>query len=683
MTSSRKRDAWQAALIGVIAGCTCMVFSVSWDGTPHFFQDLFGPSVMLGCGRGFVNPAPGAVPELDAFIHPEMHVNHPPVMDCFDCARLPEDVPEIPLGSFQRRQRYLLLAVGWLWRALGVRWSALTPLYGLLFGASAAVLFGLFRLAVPRFIAWPAVLLLVFSPIQLNNLVRLRDYSKAPFILGAILLLAWLVKRPFARGRLFGVSALCGVVLGVGMGFRMDVLICVPAFVLVVFLFLEGPLTARLREKVAAVAIFLAVFFVAGFPILTAMGTSMKYQDFMLGLNDLYDSRLGVGGVPYQINHRYFDREPFATLEAYAVHRTGAPGFYDWDTPEVEAAGRRFTREVIRTFPADLMMRALAATLRTVDELNSSPRHPAPRGIDDAILRHFYDAHAWIVFHGLRYARYAVVLALLLLSAFSLRHGLAALFFLLYFGGYGAVQFASRHYFHMQFLSFWAVAFCLAAVAAIVRYPITRERAKDASPLLPKHGAKGAILRVAVFSVIAVVGIFVPLQALRIYQTGQVRKVLEAYEAAPRTGLSFHTTSQENGFVLVQSDEGAKCGPQPDGPPCFNYDYLVAEFDSSEGAVPFLVRYEGSSHDVAFTWTGTIPRAEGGPVRLYFPAYYARWRNTDHEWTRYKGLELAPEFLPRLRSLDRVDHPERFTFLLTATLAPDWREKPLYQRLTR
>ena len=216
----------------------------------------------------------------------------------------------------------------------------------------------------------------------------------------------------------------------------------------------------------------------------------------------------------------------------------------------------------------------------------------------------------------------------------------------------------------------------------VFRHVVIRREDEERPPLLP-HGVKGGLARVALLALVASVATFVPLQLLRWYQTDQVLAVLAAYEEAPRSDLSLRTTVLENGAVLIQGARGAGRDGLPEVSPYFDYDYLVAEFDSADGPIPFLARYDGSYHDLAFTWTGTVPQSAGGPVRLYFPAYYARWGNTQGEWTRYRGLELAPDHADRILSLGRVANPEEFTFLLTATLPPDWRDQPLYQQLTR
>ncbi len=60
------------------------------------------------------------------------------------------------------------------------------------------------------------------------------------------------------------------------------------------------------------------------------------------------------------------------------------------------------------------------------------------------------------------------------------------LFVLLYFGGYPAIQFDARHYFHLEFITWWASAFSLQAAISDV-WPLVRGRQR--SPALDGVGA--------------------------------------------------------------------------------------------------------------------------------------------------------------------------------------------------
>lgn len=681
MRAMNLRDLRIGLALFAVAATVGMLYPATWGGTPHFFQELFGPAVMYACGQGWTNPVEDDVPALAAFLHPAMHVDHPPAVDGCDCNALPDHLATEPWSSFQQRQRYLIYAAGFLWRLLGVAWRALAPLYGLLYGLSAVALYAIFRLGMGRMLSTLATLLLVVSPIQLNNLLRLRDYSKAPFILLGIALTSWMILHARTPRRLLLAAAGMGILAGLGVGFRLDVVIMLPAFAVSVACFAPPPAGAW-RVRVAAVLLCAATYYAVSWPVTHALQTGMKYQDFLLGLNDLYDSRLGVGGAPYQIGHRYFDREPMAILQAYATRFPDEPALYEFDTEAYEAIGRRYSLQVLSHFPADLALRALAAVLRTVDELTFSTANPAPRGVTGAFTQAAFAAVAELASPVLRFARYAIVLALLCLAGRNLRLAWAALFLLLYFGGYGAIQFASRHYFHLQFLGLWAMGFLAWAAVCMARetWALGGPRAWWAAHAARLPRAAG---RAAIFAAVSVAAIVLSLQGLRVWQAHQLKPWREAVMSAPTEPVPIARVQNADGVLLYALD-----GPQlpvsaPDAEPSFHVEYWVAEFDTTQGDVAPTIRYRGSVPDLALTWSTHLPATTAGSTRLVFPVYSARWLGAAAGWTQFEGMLLPEAESERLRGISRIPVSAAPPLLLTWTLPPDATSQPLRQRLVR
>lgn len=671
-----------ALLVAFSAAAVGMVFVSTWGRTPHFYQEVFGPAVMWACGRGFVEPEPGQCPSLDGFLHPDVRAGHPPVADRFDCGELPAQMKTSPLIYFQKAHRYLLFAAAVLWRIFGVAWSALVPLYGLLFGAAALALYSLFRLGMGRTWAAAGALLLAVSPVQLNNLVRLRDYAKAPFLLGALFLMALIVVQQMSRRARMALCTLGGVWLGLGLGFRMDVSVAMPAFCLCILVLSPGAVRETWVERVAGVLLLCAGYAAVGAPMLLAQGGSSKYHYFLMGQAEIYDQRLGVGGAPYQSVHRYFDSETLAAVQAHALNQSGAAHHYDFFTPEYDAMGKQVVRRLLETFPADQATRAYAAVVRTIDELGSGAESAAPREVSNAFVKQMYALHIRVMGLLTRYARYALLASLLLLAAYNLRLGLASLFLILYFAGYGAVQFASRHYFYMQFLSLWPVMFLLCTGTkhlAAARVETARKRWRESITGAPPWRWK-PLRRVAVFVAAALLIIFPPLYTLRWYQAQQAAKLLEQYDAAPRETVATLPEPVRDKILLTAPSLPTL---PPSGERFFTFEMLVAEFDTTQGETPFMVVGDGDILETAITWGGTLPKTATGPTRVYFPAYFARWNAAGDSWSRFAGIELAPEHASRLTGLYRLTEPARLPLLLTAALSPEWREGPLWQRFVR
>ncbi len=68
--------------------------------------------------------------------------------------------------------------------------------------------------------------------------------------------------------------------------------------------------------------------------------------------------------------------------------------------------------------------------------------------------------------HG--YGLAVVLAAIAIAAAVDIRFGLFLVFFVLYFGGYPAVQFQTRHYFHLEFITWWAGGFVVESALRVL-----------------------------------------------------------------------------------------------------------------------------------------------------------------------------------------------------------------------
>jgi hypothetical protein len=237
--------------VGTIVGIAHVRAFVRAGGQPVFYQSYFEPAVMWTCGRGFVRTIDGPGQAIAAFLRTERND--------MDCDEIPRDAAITTDGLYQRAWLYLMLSVGTVWWVTGISWSGLAPLFGVLYGATIAAAYGIFRLAAGRVIAMLLALALTVSTLHLQNLPHLRDYAKAPFVLVLILLMGLIVTQQSSRRSLMIVAALYGLVLGIGYGFRSDLLASIPPLLLAVA-FLPGGWRANLVLKAAMVAVALAVF---------------------------------------------------------------------------------------------------------------------------------------------------------------------------------------------------------------------------------------------------------------------------------------------------------------------------------------------------------------------------------------------------------------------------------------
>jgi hypothetical protein len=255
-------------------------------GQPFYYQIYFEPAVMIGCGKGFVVARP-QVPAMVPFLLRQV--------DRFSCDAIAADAPlgtddMFQLGSW----RYLMLAVGYPWRLFGVSWSALGPLFAVLFGATTASHTassawhesssgGHWRVGAEAFRR-----ALVVFPV-------LRDYTKAPFTLLLIFLLGLLVKRR-------DMERPCRLPPRRSSGVRYGWLISsdIPPFFVTLFAFLDGGILRNIRLKLAASAVCAAMFTViAAGPLLVGqIPLGCGWHVVLLGFARPFSDSLGVEGAP-------------------------------------------------------------------------------------------------------------------------------------------------------------------------------------------------------------------------------------------------------------------------------------------------------------------------------------------------------------------------------------------------
>ncbi|WP_035085673.1 hypothetical protein, partial [Devosia riboflavina] len=145
-----------------------------------------------------------------------------------DCAKLAE-TPTKLWNGFDGGAIFLLALSGLLWRFLGIAWTNLAPIAGLLTAILAVSAYLLFRVFCrSSVIATAAAVAFTLHTSVSTQVPHLRDFSKAPFIVAALALIAAAVFKQF---RLPGIAALAtsaGAMVAIGQGFRPDIIAILP-----------------------------------------------------------------------------------------------------------------------------------------------------------------------------------------------------------------------------------------------------------------------------------------------------------------------------------------------------------------------------------------------------------------------------------------------------------------------
>lgn len=625
-------------VVGFAAGVATVRSFRAHGGVQDFWQIEFGPAVMLACGHGYRNAAVAQLPELLAFLQLKQ--------DRFACANLPNRVPTHPeLGHFHRTSRYLESTIALVWRMTGPSWSALVWYGGMLYGSVVALVYALTRVVLGRALSLTVTAAVFVSALNLAMLPHYRDYAKAPFILAMILVMARLVCGRPQSARVIALSAAGGALAAVGLGFRNDLLITVPPFIVTMLLFTPWDMPSLWRTRLLAVGAAALAFVVVGFPVIRdyARGSNTPHV-MLLGLGTPFDERLGVRRSVYEFGSYYYDYWATTTIDSYARRIEGRPDGVLLGTPEYDRSSAAYLKEIAVRFPGDLWTRAVAA-LRRIPGFFLREYQVAPAWMESRWLHRFYYARARVS-AALPAAVTVILIALLALcAAHSLRYALFAAMLLVVFMGGAAIQFNERHFFHLEFVSWGALAFAIYAMVHVAR------RDWDLR-LSPTRGMA--------FALIAAAAAGTTFWLTRAYQHREVRALLQSYLHAPSVGMGGEAQTSTHTSASLQTQ------------------FLKIEVDRRrcEGAEPALtVRYApGLPND--FTRTIALPRAAAEQPTTTFVQVYSRGNEV-----RFAGIEFAEALRPCVTQVVEIATVAALPLLLDVTLPADWEQRPLHQTL--
>ncbi|MCC6143151.1 MAG: hypothetical protein IT368_05025, partial [Candidatus Hydrogenedentes bacterium] len=179
--------------------------------------NVFVASAMIALGHGLTLPQ-GTTPGLDRFSRQQQ--------DTLTEADLPDPLILQEVMPWELRHRYLLTLVGWVWKITGVSWAAMKGLLAVALALTLVLVYGVMRQGMGPVLSVAATWCFLYTPSLLFETTSVRDFFKVPFFYALLLLLGWLVRRPPRRWGFLGASALVGGVIGIGLGFRHDLLIC-------------------------------------------------------------------------------------------------------------------------------------------------------------------------------------------------------------------------------------------------------------------------------------------------------------------------------------------------------------------------------------------------------------------------------------------------------------------------
>ncbi|NLN92299.1 MAG: hypothetical protein GX130_03185 [Candidatus Hydrogenedens sp.] len=644
-------------------------------------EDLYGPAVMIAMGHGFIVPDYAEYPEFQDFLR----VNQ----DDLSPDHLPEDI-ETGYSAAAFYHRYLLYAVGFIWRIFGISWKTLEPFIALFLGWYALSLYFLLRFFLSRCLAFLSSLLLIASPAVFMVVLDLRDFSKAPFTITLFCLLLWLfTKRHSLRSQILG-AVLLGMLHGIFMGFRQDALIFLPLCICLLLFFVFMKKDLALWKALTPLFLYLSLFFALAMPMFQSLeGNAQPQHVLVQGFARDRMDQLGMKQASYQSLLSGADYYTFSMLSDFASRTPDLTTPQLHNDPDTMAAGQRWLQESVFLYPADLVTRGWTAIwriLRYADAFPSCFTEPT------VFHQYFNSVHRSFAFFMHRAGLPLGILAIFLVA---LRFpGTAMAFFLIssYILGYTALQTACRHTFHLSFFPFLITAFL---IEILVKQIWKRKQTHSTAHSVPQKQYKAAMGVLLLCASLVVL----PMPLLRWYQARQLRPIFESCIQAPRTRLPF-TKKEYRNWTLFTLDL-----PQPDScrsdlealyrliAACSNPElhfwnvrtrYILAEFDGSTDITDLLHCYNSRILNFNFSQLLHMPvtKLSGDVLRYFFPVYEVVAHDEVYKAYvargRFSGIALPREFSSQLRGLYEVDLPEEVTHLMAFTSLDDKIPSPLF-----
>lgn len=645
-----------------------------------YYQRYYAPAVMWACGKEYGNPA-AKIKELDKFLLTDT--------DNFSCAHLPQDLKIAPISplspTVMGTEKYRFILTAMIWKFTGVSWSKLNVFYALFYAASVCLAYFIFRTALHKLIALPLAIFILASSQHLRYFPHFRDFAKEPFylfmILGIILMARGFTERKAAH--IWG--AICGLILGVGIGFRMDLYIMIPPMLVSIVYLSSG----SLKNKLVTSAIFLLSFLIAGYPIISASVNSGANGPhvILMGLAPMFTGALAVPSI-YETVLMYNDTHIVALINSYAALALQDERIFAYPSASYDKIGWEYFSDIVFNFPADIIVRLFAAVIRSL----TLPFHYlGPHSIyPDQIkfLEYINDVKTGVG-DALALGEYSalyIVGAIMFLGKRDIKLGLTLFVALIYLAGYSMLQFHPRHYFHLEFITLLGFGVLIQAVlvggvgllGSIVKHtPHDKWMAASDIKLFARNGV--IFLAVTGFVCIA------PLKLARIHQQRNVEKLVSGFMKMEVERVDYQINQVTDKEALIVSDKFSGEYTLADKNLFSKTDFIEIVFNGekcSKDKIDIRMKYL-RDHDFSNDFTVRLNPNTKQVVKLITPVFDLKFLYMNRpslDGNRLEGIAVDPSDAGCIGEIYRIKNPKAVPFIMHLQIPPDWRDLPLYQK---
>lgn len=632
LRSAAAIDAIIAAAVATVAYIVAHRFLAGFSVVP-WIEDLLVPCT----GR------PGWVPDpavLQALAQWQDLINRR--IDYFPCADI-AGIPLVEVGASWRQSEYFHRLLGLWFQFRGPALNGFVEFQAAFHAATCAIAFLVFRLGLWRILALGATAGLIWSPSHLTAVAMPIEYVKAPWLLASVGLCALLLRRDDQGRSLWTPALALGMVIGIGTGFKSDLLAAIPLALLTTVVFVRRTSVGPSRKAVATLCVIAGVALGGGVVLwrMFAPGQGSVLPVQFLGGMAWTTEATYVAQPLYNYGLLFDDSHITVLINSYAARALDLAGPMHFYSDQMQQASAALLRDLWTMFPGDLILRVIAANLRVMS-LNGYGLAIATAGLFAIFVK-------------------------------DLRIGWVVSVAVVYLSAYVSLVFQRRHFYHLEFISWGLSAALIQALSMPNRWLRQVQDTNQRSHAITKPvlAAAGSLLLIAGVSMFA-------LTAARTYQRASMLHLIEGLIQAPRDEGRVSLARTREGETLMQIDDISASAAEPAWPSDrMQSDYAAIDF-SCRDAEPITIAAAYRPPAGAWDRTHSLPcQAAGTTSTLMLPIY--QYGAT----YRFDGLVMSSQARDALRSVSVVRPDKHLPLWLPISLPADWQARPWFATMRK
>ena len=622
-------DAGTAVAVAIVGYVEAHRYLSTFSVVP-WIEDLLVPCT----GRPGWIPAPDilkALPAWQAFLARQV--------EYFPCQAL-DGVPLVEVGAAWQQSEYFHRLLGaWFW-LVGPTIDGFVTFQSMFHGATCGVAYLTFRLGLWRITSVACAAGLVWSSWHLTAVAMPIEYAKGPWVIAVVGLCGLLLRRDAGGQAVWPPALALGLATGIGMGFKTDLMAAVPLALFTAAVFVRRVPSGPSRKLVATCCVLAGITVGSGWVMYRAVGVdrgSVLAVQFLGGMDWQTEATYAVS-PNYDYGLAFDDSHITVLINTYANRVMGMAEPVHFYSRAMQDASVSLLRDLWTTFPGDLILRTIAATLRVI-QLNGYGLPIAVAGLFVVLVR-------------------------------DLRAGWFVTFAVVYLSVYVSVVFQRRHFYHLEFIS-WGLAGVFAqALCMPHRVLSTRPGVGSASP-----GITRRLVLAGLSLAIVAGGGLVALTVARQFQQAAMIRLLEQYTQATREQHDLSRVQQSSGETLVRIAGISAAADAAGHADEMRGDYAVITFGCRDDQ-PLRVasRYlpAGVSWDRSFQ---VDCRGPGTTSTLMLPVY--QYGST---W-QFDGVMMSPTAVASLQTISAMPGNAGIGLWLPIQVSADWRNQSWFKTM--